>query len=187
MPTFRHGKSTGFQIEKRDGTMFDLSTYLREINFPRQIDTPESTTFQNTTKTYVQGIPDGRFSCSGFFDATADELLSNLSATDGPTTGDTVASSGGLSLGYGYTLKYAPEGVVAGRVLFYGRVFINNYSIQGGVSDLVAATLEFVFSGRAPSSNSADLALRRTTLATLTDNTVRGWGTAAAASFTYAA
>jgi hypothetical protein len=111
-------------------------------------------------------------------------MLSRLAASDGPTSGDTFAQN----TGKGFTIKYMPEGVTAtGLVIYIGRVFISNYSVQGAVTELVAATVEFVFSGNPCSSDATDLALRRSTISSLTNNTTTGLGVAAAASFTHAA
>lgn len=165
MPTFRHGKSTGFLLENKLGSLVDISTYVREVTFPRTIDMPETTTFQSTAKTYVQGIADGKFSMSGLFDATGDALFSGLARSDGPPS-TASADTYGKGKSYGFVFKFAPEGVAVGRTLYVGRVFVSNYSVQGSVRDMVAAQIDFVFSGQKAYTGDAG-PLVRTTISAL--------------------
>jgi hypothetical protein len=140
MPTFYHGKSTSFTIQDLTSTARDISPTLREVSFPVTIDTPETTAFGAEFKSYVVGIKDGRFSCSGMFDATAsvgpDVIFDAIYGEAGPTSG----ADSGLS-GFGFV--YGPSGTTATRVKYTGRVHLTNYQIQGSVSDMVAFSADF--------------------------------------------
>lgn len=130
MPTFRHGRNTVFKIEDSGSTLRDISAALKDVSFPVTLDTPETTAFGSDTKTYVVGIKDGRFSCSGMFDATIDGYLQGIY---------------GLESARGF--EYGPEGSATGRIKFTGSVFLTSYTISGSVSDMVAASLEFQVTG----------------------------------------
>lgn len=130
MPTFRHGKNTFFSITDSGDVVRDISNALRDISFPRQADTAETTAFGSTVKTYVIGIPGASFSISGMFDATNDGYLQGI-----------------YGLEAARAFVYGPEGSVATRIKFTGSCFLTNYQIQGTVNDMVSASCEFQVTG----------------------------------------
>lgn len=128
--TFRHGRNTFFSITDSGDTARDISTSLKDVSFPVTLDTPETTAFGSSVKTYVVGIKDGRFSCSGMFDATVDGYLAGIYGLETPRS-----------------FVYGPEGSTTGRVKYSGSVILTSYNISGSVSDMVAASLEFQVTG----------------------------------------
>lgn len=150
MPTFYHGKATSFTIQDLTSTARDISPTLREVSFPVTIDTPETTAFGSTAKTYVVGIKDARFSVSGMFDATAsvgpDTVLSAIFGASGPT-------SGGDSGQTGFGFVYSPSGTTVGLVKYTGRAHLTSYQVQGSVSDMVAFSADFQVTGAVFRSN----------------------------------
>lgn len=130
MPTFRHGKLTVFKIEDSGAVLRDISNALREVNFPRTADTPETTAFGSVNKSYVVGIPGGSFSCSGMFDLTVIGYLDGIYGQEATST-----------------FEYGPEGSTAGRRKYTGEVLLSNLNVSGSVSDMVAFTADFVVSG----------------------------------------
>ena len=140
MPTFRHGRNTAFKIQTLASVLTDISNVLRDVSFPISLDTPETTAFGSTVKSYVVGIKDARFSCSGMFDATVDALFESIYGVDGPTSG----ADSGLT---GFGFEYGPEGTTTGRIKYSGRAHLVNYQTQGSVSDMVAISVDLQVTG----------------------------------------
>ena len=78
---FVHGKKAVFKIDNSAGTSTDISAYCEEVSLSRSIETAETTTFGNDSKTYITGLTDATVSLSGKFDAV------NASAVDSVLTG----------------------------------------------------------------------------------------------------
>lgn len=134
MPTFRHGKNTALQINDSGGTNRDISNTLREVNFPREADTAETSAFGTFDKTYVVGLVGSSLNCSGMFDATVDGYLNGIR---------------GLDIGAPYTgvFFYGPEGLVSGRVRYTGVALCISYSLTNGINDMVGYTANFQITG----------------------------------------
>jgi hypothetical protein len=130
MPTFRHGRNTYFAIQDSGGTIRDISNCCREVGFPRQSDTADTTAFGSTVKTYVIGIIGASFNVSGMYDATADGYLSGIYGMEASRD-----------------FEYGPEGSTSTRVKFTGDVFLTNYQISGSVNDMVAFSADFQITG----------------------------------------
>ncbi len=130
MPTFRHGRSTVFKVQDSSDSLTDISAVMKDVSFPVSVDTPETTAFGSSTKTYVVGIKDARFSGSGMFDATVDAVLQGIF---------------GLESARGF--EYGPEGSATGRIKYSGSLFLTSYQISGSVADMVAASFEFQITG----------------------------------------
>lgn len=130
MPTFRHGRNTILKIENASNTLVDVSAVMRDVSFPQTVDTPETTAFGSSTKTYVVGIKDSRFSGSGMFDATVDATLQGI-----------------FGLEESRTFEYGPEGSATGRIKYSGELYLTQYTVSGSVSDMVAASFEFQITG----------------------------------------
>jgi hypothetical protein len=130
VPTFFHGRNTVFKITDATATLQDISDTLREVNFPITLDTPETTAFGSTVKTYVVGIKDAKFTCSGMFDPTTDGILEGI-----------------YGLAGGTAFEYGPSGSLTGEVKYTGVAILVNYGIRGAVNDMVAATVDFQVTG----------------------------------------
>lgn len=70
---FIHGKDTKVFMDSTD-----LSSYLSSADPSRTVDVGETTTFGSSNKTFVAGEKDATVSFSGFFDATADNIIQGL-------------------------------------------------------------------------------------------------------------
>ena len=60
---FIHGKDTVVYFNESD-----YSTYFSSVDLSATADVAESTTFGNTSKTYIAGERDGTIGLTGFFD-----------------------------------------------------------------------------------------------------------------------
>ncbi|CAB5220407.1 hypothetical protein UFOVP238_46 [uncultured Caudovirales phage] len=130
MPTFFHGRNTFFSIADSSGTVYDLSPVLKQVNFPVTLDTPETTAFGSTNKSYVVGIKDAKFTCSGMYASSADVVLQGI---------------------FGYAtaraFQYGPQGNTTGYPRYTGSCFLVNYQVTGAVGDMVGFSCDFQVSG----------------------------------------
>lgn len=129
---FVHGKSAVFKLDDSGGTLRDLSAYLNDVSFPRDVETAETTTFgvSGSAKTYIVGLSDATISISGLFDATADGYLAGV-----------VGASATLSFEYG------PAGSTGGNVKYTGECLLTSYEVSASVGDSVQASADFQVTG----------------------------------------
>lgn len=129
---FVHGKTAVFKIDDSGGTLRDISAYLNDVGFPRNIDTAETTTFgvSGSSKTYIVGLNDATISISGLFDATADGYLAGV-----------LGQSATLSFEYG------PAGSTGGNIKYSGECIMTSYEVSAAVGDAVQATAQFQVTG----------------------------------------
>lgn len=130
---FVHGKSAVFKLDDSGGTLRDLSAYLDDLGFPRDIETAETTTFgvAGSAKTYIVGLSDATISISGKFDSTADGYLAGV-----------LGQSATLSFEYG------PEGSASGKVKYSGECIMTSYEVSASVGDVVTASADFQVTGQ---------------------------------------
>jgi hypothetical protein len=88
MPTFRHGKNTTVLSDD-----FDLTTYLNSATVSASIETPETTTFGSSDRSYIVGHNEGIVSFEGLFDGTTDSADSIFSAALGNDTDKVISVS----------------------------------------------------------------------------------------------
>lgn len=130
---FVHGKSAVFKLDDSGGTLRDLSSYLDDLSFPRDIETAETTTFgvAGSAKTYIVGLSDATISISGKFDSTADGYLAGV-----------LGQSATLSFEYG------PAGSTGGLVKYSGECIMTSYEVSASVGDVVTASADFQVTGQ---------------------------------------
>ena len=121
---FIHGKDTKVFMDSTD-----LSSFLSSADPSRTVDVGETTTFGSSNKTFVAGEKDATVSFSGFFDATADNVIQGLVGTN-----DKVAL-----IGF--------DGVDATDDCMFGKGVTTNYGISSPVGDVVAVTFDLQASG----------------------------------------
>lgn len=129
---FVHGKSAVFKVDNASNTLTDLSAFLNDIGFPRDIEAAETTTFgvAGSAKTYIVGLTDASISISGLFDATADAALAGV-------------------VGFATLLdfEYGPAGSGSGSVKYTGTCLLTSYEVSASVGDTVSASADFQVSG----------------------------------------
>lgn len=135
---FRHGKNT---VVLYNG--FNLSSYFNEASVSQKVDTAETTAFGNDAKTYITGQQDGTISLKGMFDGSASAIDVTLSGVIGAASPDVIT--------------VAPDGVVSGRRVFFGKAHETSYEISAPVSDVVSATAEVQVTGGANAGNFLDV------------------------------
>lgn len=105
---------------------YQLSPYMREASFQRSIDTPETTAFGSTSKSYLTGIPDARISGQGMYHTTSQDAW----------------MWGGLGGDDEVLAIYAPRPIAAGSDVRCVMVHNTNYQVQASVADVVSFSLD---------------------------------------------
>ena len=134
MCAFQHGKSSYFGIDDSGASVVDISAYVTNVDFSRDIDTPESTTYGNDDRTYIPGLAGATLSVSGYWDSTAD-------------TGPDEVLSENVGKATTSTFNYGPEGTTTGDIIYHGECILTNYSISSPVDGIVSYTADFQISG----------------------------------------
>lgn len=125
MPTFRHGKNTVLFADE-----FDLTTFLNSVSVSNTIETPETTTFGSSDRTFIVGHSDGSISFEGLFDGTADAVDSILASALGNTTNKIISTS-------------SDSTSVGGRAVLVDSAS-TGYEISSPLTDVVAVSGEAV-------------------------------------------
>ena len=142
MAVFKHGKTGAFSFAATD-----LSPTLNAVNMARPVDIAETTALQSTQKTFVTGLPDGTFGCTGMFDATIDGIINGVLGVDNSQA-----------------WKYMPGGIAAADVQYRqaggapptpGGI-ITNYADNTPVAGMVGYTLDAHISGAVTRSVAAN-------------------------------
>lgn len=115
---FIHGKDTVVYFNESD-----YSTYFSSVDLSATADVAESTTFGNTSKTYIAGERDGTIGLTGFFDATADTQFASV-------------------YGSSFNLVVGHDGITTGKRASFAKSLITNYGVSSPVGDIVASSLD---------------------------------------------
>lgn len=111
-----HGKNTSFKLDNAAGTLTDISTKLNSLDFPGlSAETTETSTFGNTSKTFVVGLKSGTISFEGHYDATIDAHLVGVVAKE------TIS------------FEYGPMGTATGNPKYTGEAILTEYSVKGDI------------------------------------------------------
>jgi hypothetical protein len=128
MPTFRHGKNT--TVLSGD---FDLTTYLNSANAAYAVETPETTTFGSSDRSYIVGHNEGTISFEGLFDGTTASADSIFSAALGNTTDRVVTVSNDST-------------AIGGRAIL-ASASSTSYEISSPLTDVVSVSAEAIANG----------------------------------------
>ena len=126
---FEHGKVTVFKIDNSVDSLTDISAYCNNVDFPREVDTPETTTFGNDDRTYIAGLRTATMSVSGFWDSVVDGVLAG------------VVGTGELSFEYG------PQDATASNVKYTGECILTSYGQGSPVDGVATFTADFQITG----------------------------------------
>lgn len=96
----KHGRNGRLYVAITSGGTAEPIAYLNSWDISFEVDNVEVTSFGDTNKVYVAGLPDASGSFAGFYDSSSAQLYT--AATDGiarkfylyPDTGDSVYWSG---------------------------------------------------------------------------------------------
>ena len=127
---FKHGKQTVFKLDDSVPTLNDISSYLSNVDFPRDVDLPDTTTFGNDDRVFVQGLRGSTISITGFWDETVDGYIAGI-------VGQATTS----------TFEYGPQGGSTGDVKYSGECFVSNYTMGSPVDGVATFSLDLQLSG----------------------------------------
>ena len=133
---FVHGKKAVFKIDNSAGSQIDISAYCEEVSLSRSIETAETTTFGNDSKTYITGLTDATVSLSGKFDAV------NASAVDSVLTG-ILGSASSVSWAY----RTSSASVSSSNPEYQGEGILTSYEVAATVGDAVTFSAELQVTG----------------------------------------
>lgn len=132
---FNHGRVAVFKLDDSGGSLVDISAYLTNIDFPQDVDIPDTTTFGNTTRQRdVVGLIDNKVSIQGFWDPTA-------------STGPDVVILANVGKSTTASVEYGPAGSTAGYVKRTCEVRLTSYKITSAVDGVCSFTADFVVDG----------------------------------------
>jgi hypothetical protein len=128
MPTFRHGKNT--TVLSGD---FDLTTYLNSASAAYAVETPETTTFGSSDRSYIVGHNEGTISFEGLFDGTTSSADEIFSAALGNTTDRVVTVSN--------------DSTAIGARAILASASSTSYEISSPLTDVVSVSAEAIANG----------------------------------------
>lgn len=122
-----HGKDSYFSLEDSAGTTLrDLSVTINNVQFSRQNDTHDTTTYGSEGHTFITGLTNGKITLSGFWTKTA--------STGAATVLDGLVGLDTITLGF----EYGPEGNTATNVKYSGECILESLDYSDPVADLVS-------------------------------------------------
>jgi hypothetical protein len=113
---FMHGKNAKLFF-RTGATMRDLSPYLTDAGMARKADVAEVSTLGTNDKNFLNGMREGTFALSGFFDPTVDGYLAG--------------ELGGTAEAF----RYFPQGSATGRIYYSGSAILTDYSVDTSTGD----------------------------------------------------
>ena len=125
---FNHGKDLVIKVDDSGSTLRDISTYTTGVDFPRTVDTAETSTAGNASKTYVAGMKDATITIEGNYDSTVDGYLEGI-------------------LGLTGSIEYGPAGSTAGYVKYSCEAICTAYNPPASVDDAAKWSASFQVTG----------------------------------------
>lgn len=135
--SFRHGRSSYFQLDNSAGSLVDLSNRLDEVSISRSVETGEITTFGANAKSYIVGLADGTISISGKFHSDIDAHIQGVIA----------ALSAGTLASASWQYRASSATASATNPQYSGEALITSYEVSSSVSDVVTFSLELQITG----------------------------------------
>lgn len=120
---FVHGKNVVVKIAGDD-----LSAFTKNVEFSREADTHDTTTFGKGSKTYASGLKDATVKLEGVYDNT---VSTGPGAILRPLLG-----------GAAEEFTYQPEGTGAGKAQSVVDAIVNSYEESAPVDDMITWTAE---------------------------------------------
>ncbi len=126
---FKHGKSTKVFVDK-----YEVSSYMNSATITQNGEPSESTTFTNSSKTFIKGLTSGSLSLDGLFEGSTDidptgttidvdEFLNSLNSAANPSV-----------------LTVVPYTMAAGSWVKGAYARLTSYDINSPVADIVSTS-----------------------------------------------
>lgn len=128
--SFKAGKVSVFKLDDSGATLRDISAYVSNVDFPRDVDTPETTAFGNDDRTYITGLAGATISVTGFWDETFDGYFASAVGQDATLS-----------------FEYGPQGGSAGDVKYSGECIITSYTVGAAVDGVASLSMDLQVTG----------------------------------------
>lgn len=112
-----HGKLTDFRIDDSGGTLRDISNHVNQVSLNRDAPEIDTTTFQDTARTYIADFDGAELSFEGNANATVMGYLH-------PIVGQAATVS----------FQYGPEGSASGKRKMTGECTVTNVTESGAAA-----------------------------------------------------
>jgi len=125
-----HGKNQYLSVKDTGGTLRNISVFIDNAEFDRQIDMSESTTVGLEDKIYLPGLNGAAIEVAGKFDDTA-------------VTGPQVVLGGVLAAKVLSGFEFGPLGNAVGKTKYSGNCWVERFRVSAPLEGVVkfAATL----------------------------------------------
>lgn len=130
-----HSKLSRFKLDTAAGALTDISDAVDSVDGEETLELSEVTTFGATSKAWLAGFADGKFSASGPWSRT---MHSHLAAIKTALRDGTIASS---------TVEYGPEGTDTGDIKQSCEVILTSFKKNSKSKDAVKWEAEFQITG----------------------------------------
>lgn len=120
--SFVHGKSGSFWLDNSGGTLTDISSYVKDVELSIDIDTVETTTIQNDSKTYIPGTEGSTLSVTLLWNTTIDAHIWGIKSSI-------------------VTFAYGPAGSASGSIKYTGECMLTNFTIPTDVGSETQLTI----------------------------------------------
>lgn len=118
-----HGKGTRLVLNQ-----YALSSFLTNVDMPREVDTPEVTTFGNDDRTFIVGLRGSNMSLSGLWSGTSALAIDALSTLLGKSTA--------------LDVTYAPQGFTVGNITYSVQSFKTNFTATSPVDGVSGVSID---------------------------------------------
>ncbi len=132
---FVHSKLTTVKVDSSMGVLTDISDSCDSADNPEDLDLVETTPFGSTSKTYLAGFADGKFSVGGSWNRTLHTFMTAIKAA---FRAGTLAS---------VSVEYGPEGDDTGDAKVAFEAVLISYKKNSAVKDQVKWEAEFQITG----------------------------------------
>lgn len=119
MPTFVSGKSGAFKLDNATPTLTDITSYISNVDFPREADLLETTTLGATSRTFITGFLNATIALQGYWDGGSGAIDEHMAAILGHANTQ--------------TFEYGPEGTASGKVRYTGECRLTRYQCGSSV------------------------------------------------------
>ena len=132
---FVHSKLSKISIDTAGNVLTDISDSCDSADMPEDLELVETTSFGATSKTYIVGFADGKFTCGGSWNRNIHVHMAALKAAlrDG-----TILSA---------SVQYGPEGTDTGDVRITFESVLTSFKKNSAAKDQVKWEAEFQITG----------------------------------------
>lgn len=129
----KRGLVADIRVDNSGGTLTDISQKVKTVNFSRDAELLDATTFQppGGDKEFIVSFKDNKFSIEGNADATIASHLNGILGQEATVS-----------------FQYGPEGTNAGFRKYTGECLLVNYSENTSVAGLNTFTANFQITGQ---------------------------------------